>query len=521
MNKVLYTFLFSCCLISLSAQNNMQLRSVVTFPEILNDVWGYTDTANGKEYALVGLRDRVSIIDISSPDTPQQVAQIDGPYSQWRDIKTYGDYAYVVHDLFYDSSQGLLIIDLSNLPASVDTTKWYGDTLDFQRAHNIWIDENGFAYLWGGNKGNIILDLKPDPINPVHVGNYLTSYVHDGFVRGDTMWTAEINEGRFGVIDVSDKANPVVLATQTTPFSYTHNVWLSNDGKTLFTTDERSGSPVASFDVSDLSDIKALGEYQHTFNTAAIPHNTYVINSYLVNAYYTEGVTIVDANRPSNMIEVGHFDTSPADETMGFKGTWGAYPFFPSQTILASDITEGLFVLSPTYTRACYLEGIITDSASGALIKDVSVEIIGTNTFTATNILGQYKTGYVDSGLYAVRVTVGGCNNIVVPNVQLSKGIVNNLNITMVCIDGLLNKIDFNIFPTIFETKATLKLNTPSAHRPTKIIITNIQGQLIKEFIMTQNNTILEFGIDLKAGMYLINASNNNSNKTIKIIKTN
>ena len=39
----------------------------------------------------------------------------------------------------------------------------------------------------------------------------------------------------------------------------------------------------------------------------------------------------------------------------------GEYILLPSGTIVASDIDNGLYVLSPTYIRACYLEGTITD----------------------------------------------------------------------------------------------------------------------------------------------------------------
>jgi len=125
MNRINFIFILSLFFTSLSAQNNLQLRSVMTYSSALNDVWGYTDTSNGKEYAIVGLRDGISIVDVTQPDTIQEVAQIGGPFSIWRDIKTYGKYAYVVHDFSNDTSQGLLIIDLSNLPLSVDTTKWF------------------------------------------------------------------------------------------------------------------------------------------------------------------------------------------------------------------------------------------------------------------------------------------------------------------------------------------------------------------------------------------------------------
>ena len=90
-------------------------------------------------------------------------------------------------------------------------------------------------------------------MNPIFKGSIDEFYIHDGMVRGDTLWAAGIYAGFFAVIDVSDKTNPNILATQSTPSNKAHNCWLSDDGNYLFTTDEVDGGYIASFDVSDLS----------------------------------------------------------------------------------------------------------------------------------------------------------------------------------------------------------------------------------------------------------------------------
>jgi hypothetical protein len=45
--------------------------------------------------------------------------------------------------------------------------------------------------------------------------------------------------------------------------------------------------------------------------------------------------------------EVANFDTflAPAANSAGTEGAWGVYPFFPSGTVVISDISNGLFVL--------------------------------------------------------------------------------------------------------------------------------------------------------------------------------
>src|SRR5690606_19718328 len=38
-------------------------------------------------------------------------------------------------------------------------------------------------------------------------------------------------------------------------------------------------------------------------------------------------------------------DTYPADDNPGFNGVWGNYPYFPSGTIVLSDLERGLIVV--------------------------------------------------------------------------------------------------------------------------------------------------------------------------------
>jgi hypothetical protein len=134
--------------------------------------------------------------------------------------------------------------------------------------------------------------------------------------------------------------------------------WLSDDSNTIFTTDERSFASTTSYDISDFSDIKFLDRFfsEASIGEATIPHNVHVLNDYLVISHYTDGVVVVDAQNPDNLIEVGNYDTYETEGT-GFFGCWGAYPFLPSGNILATDRQTGLYVLSPNYVRASYLIG--------------------------------------------------------------------------------------------------------------------------------------------------------------------
>ena len=77
-------------------------------------------------------------------------------------------------------------------------------------------------------------------MNPTIAGIFDDYYLHDGMVRGDTLWGSAIYAGVFSVIDVSDKSNPSIMSSYPTSCQFTHNAWISDDNNYLFTTDETS-----------------------------------------------------------------------------------------------------------------------------------------------------------------------------------------------------------------------------------------------------------------------------------------
>lgn len=398
-NKITLNFFIFLFPLFSFAQNELPFLGNLKYEMGVTDVWGYADGA-GQEYALVGTVRGLSIVDVTEPTEPVELFFIEDVQNSWRDIKTWQHYVYVVNE----ESGGLLIADLSQLPDAIDTTHYTVDTL-LRSAHNIWIDEHGFAYLAGFNnqsksvprddRGALILDVGTNPWNPPFVNHYDADYAHDVFVRDNLMYTSEIYEGRFAIIDVTDKNNPIFLGSQRTPNVFTHNVWLSDDSQTAFTTDERGGAFVAAYDISDFTDIKALDRYQSSPNTETIPHNVHVLNDYLVISYYTDGVRVVDAHNPNALTEVAYYDTSPASG-IGFSGCWGAYPFLPSGHILASDRQEGLFILGPAYERANYITGQLTDAHTGEPIAGVEISETTANLLPLTkrtNFLGNYTVG--------------------------------------------------------------------------------------------------------------------------------
>ncbi|MCB0479246.1 MAG: choice-of-anchor B family protein [Crocinitomicaceae bacterium] len=367
----------------------------------VSDIWGYVDE-NNNEYAIVGCVYGTSVVDVTDPANPVEVYWEAGTASVWRDIKVYNDYAYVTTE----AEDGLLIIDLNPLPISNSLPTYYyngpvGNT--WSTAHNIFIDENGFAYIFGSDRGDggvIILDLNQNPMAPVEVGVFDDYYCHDGFVRNDTAYFAHIYDGFFTIVDVSDKANPVELGSQTTPTQFAHQIWVDSAG-IVFVLDEISGGYIASYDISNLNNIQLLDKIQCSPGNLITPHNGFTIGDFIVSSYYSYGVAIHDKSKPDNMVEVGHFDTNPHN-SITTDGCWGVYPYLPSGNILATDIEEGLFILAPNYVHASFLEGNVTNQANSQPIPNVDVDIVGVTQLDLTEINGDYAAGVASDGSYDV-----------------------------------------------------------------------------------------------------------------------
>lgn len=405
MRRLLLLLLLAFSISNLSGQLNMTELGVLDIPTIhetgLNDIWGYTDEA-GNEYAIVGAQDGVSVVDVTDPTSPEEIFWVDGLNSIWRDIKTWGDYAYVTTE----AMQGLMILDLSGLPGDTDIPVSFYEApegSEWLSAHNLY-QKDGYVYIFGAGRGNggvIILDVVTNPLFPTEVGEFDDWYVHDGYVQDDTGYFAHIYEGFFSVVDLTDKTSPVLLGTAITPTNFSHNIWASEDGNYVFTTDEVAGGYIGAFDVSDPSSIQYLDKIQSSPGNDIVPHNSHVRGNYLYTSYYTDGVVIHDISNPNNLIEVANYDTSPLDASTT-EGCWGVYPFFESGNIIASDREEGLFVLSAEEHLGSYLIGNITEMGTGISLNNVEVTISGSDALDFSNVLGDYATGIEGEGITEV-----------------------------------------------------------------------------------------------------------------------
>lgn len=338
-----------------------------------NDNWGWTDPETGREYALIGRNDGTSFFDITDPTNPLLIGDLpktdNTPPSQlWRDIKFYGQHAFIVAD--GAGAHGMQVFDMGklrdvpNMPV-VFTPDAHYDLVE--SVHNIFINrDTGYAYLVGADGeescgGGLHMINIQDPLNPQFEGCFRdergTHDVQCAVYRGpdDRYQGHEIclkaNGGFLSISDVTDKENPVLLGRGTYPDpAYLHQGWLTDDHAYFIMDDESDvirgnaeTTRTTIWDMSDLEDPLLVNMFMGSMPASA--HNLYVKDDLVYQANYRYGLHILDISDPENPVEDGYFDTAPFLEGPGFSGAWSNYPFFDSGTILVTSLMEGAFLL--------------------------------------------------------------------------------------------------------------------------------------------------------------------------------
>ncbi|MGH8250934.1 MAG: choice-of-anchor B family protein [Steroidobacteraceae bacterium] len=375
---------FPCHNVDFQAQ--ISLNQFATQPVSAANVWGFVDQNDGREYAVVGLSDGTAIVEVTNPSNPRQVTTIPGNSSPWREVKIYQEFheptnrfrafAFITTEA---PNGGLQVIDLSGLPASASVATTLLDTGSQHTAYVSNIDyatnmalpgAEAFLYLAGSNVGNgawrvysLADPSEPQLIRQAPAG---TQYVHDAtsLLITDQRTTqcalghnpcevyVDFNENTVDLWDVTDKAAPVQLSsTGYSEASYTHSGWPTADQRHIFVHDETEEitrgqfTQIYTMNVDDLRNPFIVGSYQGPDTTT--DHNGYTRGDLLYVSHYRRGLVVFDASDPEELRELGSFDTflEPAANSAGTDGAWGVYPFFPSGTVVVSDISNGLFVL--------------------------------------------------------------------------------------------------------------------------------------------------------------------------------
>ncbi len=302
--------------------------------------WGYV--AGGREYAIIGHYAGTTVYDVTNPSNIINKGTISGPGSfyNYREMKTYSHYLYIVSE----GGQGVQIVDLQYLPDSLRFVRSFTFP-GYTRSHSISQDGR-FLYCNGGiynNGGVFILDLL-DPENPVKRGQWGTRYVHDSFIKNDTIFAAAISSGHMVILDARNKDSIKFIREFTYPGAVTHNAWTTGDRKYLVTTDEGGSNHTKIWNITDIFNQVQIADLT-PYDGVSMVHNAYVKGDSLYLAHYRAGVIVYNIQNPAAPVEAGHYDTYPGVNSPAYQGCWNIYPFLPSGNIIASDISTGLYVL--------------------------------------------------------------------------------------------------------------------------------------------------------------------------------
>ncbi len=323
------------------------------------DSWGYV-SPSGREYALIGLSWGNGIVEVTNPANPTIITTIAGGVNVlWRDITVVGTRCYAASD---SAGVGIQVMDLSNIDNGQVT--FIGNIAQGGHSTTHTLLENtasGYLYACGANLGGGgLLPLSTaNPNNPVFTGpGWTDTYVHEaqivtytsGPYAGKEIAFLYIGGSGLAIADVTNKNNIIELYQNTYPGeSYSHQGWISPDGKYLYHDDEIDGPPsmpyftTRVFNIENLSNPRLCATF--TNGIGSVDHNQYVNGNYLYQSNYKSGYRVWDLSDPLRPVEVAWLDTYPEDNGSGYSGCWGNYSFFPSGTVIASDIPRGLFIM--------------------------------------------------------------------------------------------------------------------------------------------------------------------------------
>jgi len=426
------------------------------------DIWGFMDLNTHREYAIIGYSSGTAVYDVTDAENPREVGFINGQSTTWRDIKIYqfwnatddrwNAYAYITAD---NASDGLFIIDLSQLPHLVEQVSYASD---FAEAHNVYLTDTEFStglsitgdvptlILAGSNfsDGRFRAYSLANPAAPAFVaapatpanqpsGNRL--YMHDAASmivtdsRKDTQCVNaggsdhcdilfDFNESSVDIWDITIPGTPARLSQL--PYNnsrYTHSGWPSEDQQYLFVQDELDErdrglvTTLRSFSISDLSAPTLADTWQGP--TQAIDHNGFARGNRYYMSNYSRGLSVLDITNPGNLTLAGRFDTYPSSDGVGFPGNWGTYPFLPSGNIALSDIDSGLYMVSDK----------TLDVAQGTLA--FSAQAFGSDETQAISLIVQRKGGAQGAVSVAWEVIEGTADR---DDVAATRGVLNWAN---------------------------------------------------------------------------------------------
>ncbi len=357
------------------------------------------------DMAFVGNYNGFVIYDVTRPDKPRMVAQVNCPGAQ-NDITVSGDLLYLSTDssrnddscssqpqsaTIESSWEGIKIFDISDVknPRYIKSV----ETSCGSHTHTLIPGKSmDYLYVSSYSPNELYPDCKPphDSISIVGVpkehptrarvvaepnlfpdGGYTnTSGCHDITVLPARNIAAGACMGDGIIMDIKNPVKPKVIerVRDTTNFAFWHSATFNNDATKVVFTDELGGGGAATCNASIGPNRGANGIYdlsadrkltfrsyykipRHQFDSEnCVAHNGSLIpvkgRDVMVQSWYMGGTSFWDFTDSSNPKEIGYFERGPAGPAGGGGGTWSSYYY--NGHVYSSDIGKGFDVLRIT-----------------------------------------------------------------------------------------------------------------------------------------------------------------------------
>lgn len=336
--------------------------------EVAGDVLGWRHEASGREFALLALGSRISIVEVTDPESPVILGDLARDSAGLSSMAIFEDHLYGV------VGAKLYIFDLTRLLTTSGSLA-ADAAIDLPTAvGRISINpETGFAYMFSGSAfvsyltDIVAFDLNGDPEAPQQVmswdplGPYPRSLECVLYHGPDTRFLGhEICFGGAGysylvIYDVTDKAHPVRLSSTRYKHSNTpRDTAVTEDHRFLLLADSHDenlpGGNTRTFlwNLASLTAPVYFNSHDGPTRARDLQLEVRGRNAFLANA--TAGLRILDlrqlGSKKGRVREAGYFDVEPGLSNTSWFGAWSV-DVLPSGTVIVGSIRQGLFVLVP------------------------------------------------------------------------------------------------------------------------------------------------------------------------------
>lgn len=303
--------------------------------------------------------------DISTRNAPRLTDSVKVDARVVNDVKVRedGSLAILTHESSGDGQNGITLLDLTSPSRPTVITRFSPPDLT-PGIHNVWIDGD-YAYLVVDGSvpsaGLRVLDIS-DPANPQIVASFYGggSFLHDVYVRDGLAFLSHWTSGLI-ILDVGNgvaggsPTNPVEVSRITVPGYRVHNAWYWPESGYVFLGDELAvPGRVLVVDVNELSNPRQVASFTLA---GAAPHNFWLDETAGIAyfSWYENGIHAVDVSGSL----LGELDKQ-ARQVASIQYDVGGVCFAPSGTcswapqvhdgfIYVSDLNSGLWVLRPTF----------------------------------------------------------------------------------------------------------------------------------------------------------------------------